>query len=562
MLTASRPFALFLAVLLFLAAPVHAQSVDLNAADAVDTQVETQTETPQTADEAGQAAAAAETAAEAADTSPTQAAPATQRTAAKPQPRRAPPGVLIRDVVYSGPSSYLSEAELAQIEAGLVGRRYSNAGLALIPQAINQAYADKGIVTAQAILRSVAGGRAEVELLEARIGAVRATPGIVSDDYVRFRLQLPAGSLADNRVIATRVQQLALSDNLPLDIGYAPGQAYGTTDLTVAYPQQKRHVTSVTLDNYGSASSGEAQLTVAHTIRSLTGWNDPLSFSVLLREGAKGGTISYARTITPSGGFISLVGAYTKSNSITGPNIEGEQKSLDVTFTQPLVVEQTYRTSLGFGLSGYAETSSLFGVQTLNHRGAEVSVNASYYRAGEGWSVTYAPRVIFGQYDDAVTPRADISYAAAQVNLFASVALGADVVGSVTVSGQKRGWGILPSQRKFTVTSPAGVRGYPTNLSSGDSGYFARVQVEKITPAILSGNFGARPFAFYDLGEAYDSTDTPLGFASSAGLGVSFSVGNTAFGDIYVAKPLTTGITGWANPSRDPAIGASLSITF
>ncbi|WP_407495601.1 ShlB/FhaC/HecB family hemolysin secretion/activation protein [Pseudooceanicola sp. MF1-13] len=562
MLTASRPFALFLAVPLFLAAAAHAQSVDLNAADAVDTQVETQTETPQTADEAGQAAAAAETAGEAADTTPTQTAPSKQRTAAKPQPRRAPQGVLIRDVVYSGPSSYLSESELAKIEAGLVGRRYSNAGLALIPQAINQAYAEKGIVTAQAILRSVAGGRAEVELLEARIGAVRASGGLVSDDYARFRLQLPAGTLADNRVISTRVEQLALTENLPLDIGYAPGQAYGTTDLTVAFPPQKRHFTSVTVDNYGSASSGEAQMTIAHTVRSLTGWNDPLSLSVLLRKGATGGTISYARTITPSGGFISLVGAYTKSKSITGPNIRGEQKSLDMAFTQPLVVERAYRTSLGFGLTAFAETSSLLGVQTLNHRGTELSLNASYYRAGEGWSVTYAPRAIFGTYDDAVTPRANISYAAAQVNLFASVALGADAVGSVTASGQKRGWGVLPSQRKFTVTSPAGVRGYPTNLSSGDSGYYARTQVEKLTPYAISGDFGLRPFAFYDMGEAYDSTDTGLGFASSVGIGASFGVGNTAFGDVYVAKPLTTGITGWAAPSRAPVFGASVSITF
>ena len=73
---------------------------------------------------------------------------------------------------------------------------------------------------------------------------------------------------------------------------------------------------------------------------------------------------------------------------------------------------------------------------------------------------------------------------------------------------------------------------------------------------------GLRPFAFLDFGEAFDSTDTGLGFASSIGVGISFVAGQVAFGDIYVAKPLSTGIAGWANPSKAAVVGASLSIRF
>lgn len=71
-----------------------------------------------------------------------------------------------------------------------------------------------------------------------------------------------------------------------------------------------------------------------------------------------------------------------------------------------------------------------------------------------------------------------------------------------------------------------------------------------------------RPFGFVDVGEAWDSTDTALGLASSVGLGLSFGIGTRVFGDIYIARPLTTNITGWAARSDDLAFGLSLSTSF
>ncbi|WP_136636206.1 ShlB/FhaC/HecB family hemolysin secretion/activation protein [Pseudooceanicola onchidii] len=531
------------------AAPALAQGVTLDPGSAVDAQPEGATAAPS---DAGQAAAAAEAAAQARDRTPT-AQPARQAVAR---------GYVVRDVVLANGSAYLSPDDLARVEAGLIGRRYSLQGLAAIPQAFNQLYAERGISTAQAVLRRVDGGRATVELLEARVGQIGASPGLLSDDYIRFRMAAAPGDLADNRVLEAQVQRMSLTDSLPLQLGFAPGASYGTTDITVLQPDQPRHTTVVTLDNYGSVSSGRPQLSLAHTVRSLTGWNDPLSLTLQLREGSKAGTIGYARTITPGGGLLGFSFSHTVTEDVTGAPLTGQQTTADMTYTQPLIVEPARRLSLTFGLSGYEEIARLAGVQTLGHRGTEVSIGASYYRAGEGWSLTLSPRFLAGRYDDAVTPASNIGYSAVQSTIFASVAIGEDLVASVTASGQKRLSGVMPSQRKFTVTSPSAVRGYPTSLSSGDSGYYLRTQIETLTPFDLGQGIRLRPFAFFDAGQAYDRNDVGLGMAASVGLGVSFVAEQTVFGDIYVAKPLKTGITGWANPSRDLVIGASLSMTF
>ena len=547
-----------LAMTLLLATSAVSQDVELDPNRAVETQSQTPDATQ--ADTADQTdAEAAAQAAAAADA----AAPATgQQTTTTAARRSALAGILVRDVVFSNASSYISAEELERIEAGLVGRRYSAARLGLIPQAINQAYAAQGITTAQAILRSVRGGRAEVELLEARVGTVSASPGIISDAYFQFRLGVPSGALADNRVLNARLDRVSLTDGLPLELAFSPGSAYGTTDVTVVQPERKRHVTTITLDNYGSVSSGEAQLSFAHSILSLTGWNDPLTLTAQLREGARGGSVAYARTITPGGGFINLSFGYTTTEDVNGIPLTGRQKTFDVAYTQPLIVEAARRASVTVGFSAYEETAKFAGFQTLGHKGKELSLGGSYYQAGEGWSFTISPRLIAGDYDDAVIPRTGISYTALQANFYTSVAVGGDAVASISASGQKRVSGVLPSQRKFTVTSPSAVRGYPTSLSSGDSGYFVRTQIEKLTPYSTGGNLGLRPFAFLDFGEAFDSTDTGLGVASSIGVGISFVAGQMAFGDIYVAKPLSTGIAGWANPSKAAVVGASLSIRF
>lgn len=531
-----------------LCGPGAAQDVSLEPSEATEAQVRSSETGAEVADEAVRAATAA-------------AEPASQARPAKPRQARrpAPAGFVLRNIAFPD-SAYLEPGELLAVEAGLRGQRIVTP--ASVAAAVNALYRSKGIVTAEALVKSVdpRRGTVELELLEARVGRIRSE-GLMSEAYIAFRLGLGQNALADNRVIEDRLLRFRLTEGMPLQIGFAPGAAYGQTDVIIAQPDLPRHATIVTLNNYGSPSEGEAQAVVSHTIRSLTGWNDPLFLTATLREGGASVLLGYSRVITPGGGTLGLTLSASETETIRAPRLDGREHEIALSYTHPVIVEENRRLSFSAGLSVYRETSDLLGVRTLDHRGREISLGAAYFQRGEGWSVSAAPRLMFGRYDDRVLGRNDRDYSALQLTGFLSVALGADLVGSATLGAQRALSGVLPSQRKFTVTSPSGVRGYPASLSSGDSGYYLRMQLEHARGFDVGGKLTLRPFGFVDLGEAFDSTDRGLGLASSAGLGISFGSGRV-FGDLYVAKPLTTNIAGWTNRSDDPMIGISASMTF
>lgn len=534
---------------LWLSAPaLLAQDLDLDQGSAVDTRQD-----QGTSDTTPEAAAAAE----AANTAPDpQTAPQTTTTA-----QRAPSGFVLRDIRFQNGSAYLAPEEIAAAKAALVGRRYGNGSVQALAEALTQMYRDRGIRSARVIPYNVSGGVLNVAFYEPVIGATRGGTKVVSDRYLDFRLQLPKGELADDRRIDPRVARLQATDGLPLSYDYVPS-AENTVDVVVNVPDIQRHVTTITADNYGSQAFGQAQLGVSHTINGVTGWNDPLTVAALLRRGSITGSVDYSRVILPNGGRVSLSLLGTNSRSFTGPLITGRTRSANVGFSLPVIASA--ERGLSFFVNGAYnwERSSLLGIQTLNIWGPQATAGVTGYLNGDGWSVSASGQITAGTYSDAVFGTSGNTYVGLSGSALGALSLGEHVFASLSVSGQYGVSGVMPSWNTFTVTGPAAVRGYPTNLSVGDSGYVARFQIEKSAPFALGGGIGVRPFVFGDIGQAFDSTRAPLGLASSVGVGTSFTQGNSVFGDIYVAKPLTTGIVGWGAPSAAPTIGGSISVTF
>lgn len=546
----------------FLALPVHlnAQEISLDAEAVVESTTSTTPPKNQTSDEATQAAIAAETTTTTPDTPR-----ASQRlTQTRVRRRAVPTTFVLRDIKFS-PSQYISQAQLDAVERKLVGVRYRRVSLNAIAAAVSQLYLDQGIFTAQALVRDVnfAKGILDIELLEARIGKVTYQSNSLSDKYLAYRLNTNAGDMADNRLLERRLNAFQITDGVNLQAGYAPGASHGLTDMTVIAPDIPKHATTITLDNYGSESSGTAQLTLAHTIYNLTGWNDPLSFSYTYREGSDALSLGYRRVVAPRGAAISFSLSGSNSKTLTAPSSTGKTLSASIGYSYPVITETKRQLTFGGAISYFSETSDLLGVRTLDHRGYEVSVEMSTFNLGNKWSLTSRIGLMSGRYDNRVAALNGLSYTAATINASYARSLGPDIFVTATIGGQYAISGVMPSTRQFTVTAPNAVRGYPTSLSSGSSGYFARFQLEKSTPYKISNSkIGLRPFAFVDAGEACDSSRVALGFASSIGLGMSFTHNNKVYGDIYIAKPMTTAITGWASPSRSPVLGGSISIRF
>lgn len=556
----SRLFYNLLPVLAFVSAvplQLSAQEVQLTPQTAVDTATRSERLDEQATDAATQAAIAASTA--------RPVAPSASRTVQTPLRRRIVPATFVlRDIRFT-PSKYLSQEQLSQVEESLVGTRYHRGALNAIAASISQLYLNQGIYTAQALVRNVnfANGVLDVELLEARIGQVNYRSNALSQKYLAFRLKLSPSDLADNRVLERQLSAFQRSDGIELQAGYAPGAAHGLTDITIASPDILKHSTTVTVDNYGTPSTGKAQLTVAHVVNNLTGWNDPLRFSYTHREGSAAVSLGYRRVVFANGAavYVSISGSTT--DTLSTPSAAGENRSATIGLHYPVISEPRRQLSFSGAISFYDETSDILGVRTLDQRGREISLNMSTVNRGENWSLTGSFGLMAGQYDNAIIAQNDIHYTAATIQASYARALGPDMFATLTFAAQKTLSGLMPSTRQFSVTAPNAVRGYPAGLSAGSSGYFMRMQLEKSTAFdIGNGKLGVRPFAFADVGEAFDSTNVGLGLASSVGVGMSFTKGNSVFGDIFIAKPLSTAITGWVAPSDKITIGGSISIRF
>ncbi|MCT4556455.1 MAG: hypothetical protein N4A61_00190 [Pelagimonas sp.] len=543
--------------LVIFAGALAAQDIDLDAADAVDTQQpasETSTAVPAEAQAAAQA------------TQQPQPQTATAQPA-QPKPRqpkrRVIPGFVLRDIVFANGSELLSHDTLQQAEAGLVGRRYLHRQLGDLVAALSGLYGQQGHEHSRFVAESMdyTRGVLTVRHYEPRLGPVTGGNKVVSQNYLRYRLQIPEGALADTTPYQQSVERLAVTDGLALALT-PEDQGNGIVTLNAQVPDIKRHLTTLSFDNYGSAAQGQQQATLTHRINGLSGWNDPLILSYVRREGQDSVSLSYSRVIHPDGARASVSWTGSQSKSVTTPSIKGKVRSASLGLNIPVIARPTRQLSVNLALRDYHETSDLVGVRTLDHRGRELTLGANGFTRGDNWTLSGGLGITRGTFDNAVTGVSKSTYTATNANLSYALSLGQAAFVSAAVQAQKNLDGLQSSQGTFTVTSPFAVRGYPTSLSVGDSGYAVRVQLEKSANIALGPSFAIRPFAFADGGKAFDSTDTPLGLARSVGAGFSFGLAGSVFGDVFVAKPLDTNIIGWTDPNTDPILRGSMSVQF
>lgn len=481
-------------------------------------------------DTTGPAAAAAAAAAAG------QTTPPAARSVVAPSPR-------LRSVSL-GRSEYFAPATLEAAVRPFVGQVLDNRTLGAVLDALGALYDAEGIVLATPVIEAVtpATGDVRIGFIEARLGRVRARSETVSDAYLAYRLNLTPGAVADNRVIAERLERLTLTDNMLLDADFAAGAAPGETDLVVSAETGPRVSTVVSLDSYGSRGSGRYRLGANTRIASLTGFNDPLNLGVTLREGAQSFSLSYARVIHPDGTRLTLSTEAGRTRNVQGTDLRGRTFFAGVGVSHPLVVAPDRSLSANALVQHFREESTLVGVRTMDQRGWVLSVGASGSRSGRTWALSGGADLLGGRYSDRVSD-AQQSFAALTFNAVLNGDLpGRTLSGSLSMAGQLALREAMPAPYGFTITSAFAVRGYPSGALSGDSGLWLRAQVEAREPLrARGGQFGVVPFAFFDAGMAASRVGgrhVSQGRAASVGLGVSASFGTATTAELFVARPL------------------------
>ncbi len=546
-----------------------AQEIDLSGDRAVDTRRDDGTAP---ADEAGQTSPsdAAARAAEIAEESDTgDEAPSKTGRAAGGGP---PSSFLLRDIRFT-PSGYLTKQDLADAEAALVGRRYRVDQLGNIAKALTALYQAKNIALAQVNITGlgIEQGLLDVELFEARIGAVSYEADHISDEYLAWRLGLKGNDLADNRRIDQALNRLAQTDGLTFDADFNPGAERGLTDIAISATGGSRYFAAVSADNYGSQSNGTYRLTGTAGVRSLTGWNDPLTISATRSRNSTSVSGNYGRVVLPGGTNVNIFGSFSQAD-VPGLISQFDQ-SWNASFgvNVPLILGGGRSVFSFANVQSFGAVTRLGSVDTTDQMGWSGTLGLTGARTGTygdgtlAWSAGGSFSVGYGVYDDTVFSISDQNFLILSAAGNATVQFTPDWLVSFRTSGQYAVDEAVPKNFDFMVTSPFVVRGYPVSLSSGDSGYFARLQLERVTNLPnMPVDATVRPFLFADIGEAFDVANGDhegQGVAASAGFGLAFGLGEHLAGDIYVAKPFTD-LVGYTVENDDYVVRGSLTSSF
>lgn len=474
---------------------------------------------------------------------PGAAAPAATRA---PLPRRTAVPFVLREVRFTGPSGYVPTKRLQQVVAGFIGRQMHPAEVGAIADAVTAFYRAEGIDLAQGQLAGVDPSRGVVTIrpFEARLGQLDYSARQASPAYLDYRLGLRPGDLADTRAIARRLERLTMTDGVLVDAAFAPGAAAGETDLALSLQEQPATSTVLRLDNYGDAATGEARALLSFRLNSLSGWNDPLAMDLLASEGSRSATLSYARTVTPSGGRLGVALSAERTRNVSGPRRRSDTRSMTLSYNHPLLLETQAALWATAALDVYEERVRTVGVVTANQSGWSLALGLSgSLRAPDrplrqaGWSLG----LTLGQFDDAVRGLDGLSHQALLASGRLEWSLADRAYAVLSAAAQLPLTDETPSRGQFAITSPYAVPGYPSGMSEGDGGYWARVQIETAQALPLRWA-DLRPYVLGAVGEAWDRGPGGRawqGLASSAGVGLSGLVADKASFDLTLAKPFT-----------------------
>src|SRR5260221_1428089 len=211
--------------------------------------------------------------------------------APKPAPA-APTGdalqIFVREIRFDPPSEILKADELDALAAQYRGRTLRFSDLRELVGKVNALYLSKGVATAQASLprQDVTEGTVRIRLVEGRVGKLRIEGNAsTNDDYITDRLRLKASMVIDLARLEDDMVRFNRTNDAQMRADLLPGAEFGQTDIAVTIVEPKRDDFRLSLENSGSAGTGEMREIASYQRRSLTGRRDDLDLSTARADG-------------------------------------------------------------------------------------------------------------------------------------------------------------------------------------------------------------------------------------------------------------------------------------
>lgn len=469
-------------------------------------------------------------------------------------------------------SDYIAPEAFAIIQDRFVGRELDINELRFIPIIINEIYATLGVLTARAALepQSSENGAINITLFEPDTGEIQfENIGRTNPDFIRARLPSLDADTTDFRQLALDLYRFSTVNNLGLTAGFEPTPDLEIVDLVLQGTQPDDIALTVSANNFGADETGRTRSSAVFQHASLTGRRDLLSLSATVSEGLYNGGLNYAAPIGRRGTRVSVGGSYTYSeivnNVLEDVSLESVSISGVVNAQYPLVVTPQLVGWIGVGSSIEQLDSKISGVDLLDSQTVDVSIFTNWIWRQPQLVSTLNLQLLAGEFSSSTPGSTEGAFQYAQGEVGLSTIIAEDIAFNTRLGGRLAITENNPSSTQYTAGGVGSVRGYPQNLTSGDSGLSASFQMSLARPFLLNTAWrndktmktdagtpdfpvSANPFLFLDVGFAdpFDSDPNAPGTPGNArdplvgaGFGVNVAIGRTASLNVTAAFPLS-----------------------
>lgn len=421
-----------------------------------------------------------------------------------------------------GESHFLKPAELDAIRARHIGRSIDLAGIGKLVQEVNDLYAEKGQITASAVLppQKLEGGVLKVQLVEGRVGKIGISGAVQTWPwYIRSQVPIGEGAVVDAPALNRSVSIFNRLNELQIRAQLAAGASFGLTDLDLSVTEPARNVIQFSYDNQGVLSTGRYQGTLFLRHHNLLGIDDRLVLYGSRAGGSILGSGSYTLPVSPWGTRLGVSVTRSAFNIVNGAirelRPEGISESGALTLSQPIfatdaiLLQATGGLGLGRGRSKQLDIVTVESSYTRSLAGLSLNVtlpNLTHSSTGNWTQVDHEDKLSGVKRNFTIWTGSTASV----------WRLTEDVYGSLTGGWQYTRETLLPGDQIFQIGGPTTVRGYPIGAAFGNSGFYGQAELHYLLPDPLK-QFEA--FVFLDHGQTYLNATTTMR-ATSVGAGL------------------------------------------
>ncbi|WP_170314739.1 ShlB/FhaC/HecB family hemolysin secretion/activation protein [Aquibium carbonis] len=458
-----------------------------------------------------------------------------------------PPGgptITLLDVEFENDSEFLSDAELRDIAQQYIGRPIDFSEIARLVRTVNDLYAERGIVTASAILppQDLSDRVLNIRLIEGRLGSIAVVGDRrTRDQFILDRVRLVKGDRVVD--VPTASRDITFSNRtslMQMRMLLQPGATFGLTDIALGITEPPRNQLTAYVDNQGVESTGDVTAGLIWRHYGALGIDDSFLAFLTRSRGSVSGTFNYDLPVSSFGTRLGVGYTGTGTTVVDGPaeplDVTGEAHAGTVTISQALLATTGWLVQANTSVSYGSSKSNIGPVPQVDALTTRVVVGVPISHTGERHNIYIQPQVVYAHVEDQLAPD---PISGRDIVLFTGSGGGTlayDQRYSAHVRGawQYTGEELIPGNLLFNVGGPTTVRGYPSDGVAGDSGYFLQAELSRR----FSESFaGLNTFVFADVGEVF-STFPDRTTLVSAGLGLSYDIGTQATFELTAAFPI------------------------